>query len=182
MRDIFAGQMLRSSSSASTLAVLPGYSLLQDEALNWLRPAIAAINQYACCKNTYFTEKTWKDEMDTCMLCHEELPKMHKIIWGTSKNAHNPTRNFQICTNSHEELPKMHKIPWLTSNNAQNPMRNFQNVHNPMRNSQICTILRGTSKNAQNPTRNIQNCTKSHEELPKMLKITWGTSKIHKIP
>jgi hypothetical protein len=117
-----------------------------------------------------------------CTKFHEELPKMHKFIWGTSKNAHNPTRNFQICTNSHEELPKMYKIPWLTSNNAQNPMRNFQNVHNPMRNSQICTILRGTSKNAQNPTRNIQNCTKSHEELPKMLKITWGTSKIHKIP
>jgi hypothetical protein len=45
-------------------------------------------------------------------------------------------------------------------------------IFGPMRISQICTILRGTSKNAQNPTRNIQNCTKSHEELPKMIKIT----------
>jgi hypothetical protein len=70
-----------------------------------------------------------------------------------------------------EVPPKMHKISWLTSNNAQNPTRNFQNIHNPMRNSQICTILRGTSKNAQNPTRNFQICTKSHEELPKMLCI-----------
>jgi hypothetical protein len=30
------------------------------------------------------------------------------ILRGTSKNAQNPTRNFQICTKSHEELPKMH--------------------------------------------------------------------------
>ena len=25
--------------------------------LKWLQSAIAAINQYACCKNTYFVEK-----------------------------------------------------------------------------------------------------------------------------
>ena len=148
-------------------------------------------------QNTYFVEKKWKDEMDTCMLCHEEIPKKHKIheelpkmdkiIWRTSKNAQNPIKNFKICTKSHEVLPKMHKIPWLTSNNAQNSMRNFQNVHNPMRNSQICTILRGTSKKhkvprvtskiAQNPMRNFQKCTKSLEELPKMHKIPRGTSK-----
>ena len=126
MRDIFARQMLRSASFPSTLAVLPQYSLLQDEALNWLRPAIAAINQYACCKNTYFTEKTWKDEMDTCMLCHEEIPKMHKIPRGTSKNAQNYMRNFQKCTKSHEELPNMHKIPRGTSKNPQNPMIDFE--------------------------------------------------------
>jgi hypothetical protein len=114
---------------------------LQDDILNWLQQEIAAINQYECCKNTYFVEKKWKDEMDMCMLCHEEIPKMHKNTWGTSKNAQNSMRNFQKCTKSHEDLPKMHKIPWLTSNNAQNPMRYFQNVHNPMRNSQICTIL-----------------------------------------
>jgi hypothetical protein len=164
------------------LALLPGYSWLQDDVLNWLQPAIAAINQYACCKNTYFVEKRWKDEMDTCMLCHEEIPKMHKIPWGTSKNAQNDMRNFQIWTKSHEDLPEMHKIPWLTSNNAQNPTRNFQNVHNPMKNSQICTksykelpkmpkISRGTSKTAQNHTRNFQKCTKLDEELPNMHKI-----------
>ena len=151
MRDIFARKMLRSASSASTLAVLPGYLWLQDDVLNWLQPAIAAINQYTCCKNTYFVERKWKDEMDTCILC--KIPKLYKIPWGTSKNAQNDMRNFQKCTKSHEDLSKMHKIPWLTSNNAQNPMMNCQNVHNPMRNSQIYTILRGTSKNAQNPTR-----------------------------
>ena len=26
--------------------------------LKWLQPAIAAINQYACCKNTYFVGKS----------------------------------------------------------------------------------------------------------------------------
>jgi hypothetical protein len=33
-----------------------------------------------------------------CTKSHEELPKMHKMIWGTSKNAQNPMRNFQKCT------------------------------------------------------------------------------------
>jgi hypothetical protein len=50
---------------------------------------------------------------------HEELRKMHKIQRGTSKNAQNQRRSFQICTKSHENLPKMHNIPSLTSNNAQ---------------------------------------------------------------
>ena len=183
MRDIFARQILQSTSSASTLAVLTGYSWLQDDVLNWLQPAIAAINQYACCKNTYFAEKKVKGSNG----------HVYPLPWGNSKNAQNPTRNFQICAKSHEGLPNMHKISWLTSNNAQNPTRNFQNIHNPMRNSQICTILRGTSKNEQNPTRNFQICTKSHEELPKMHKIPRGTSKnaqksheklpnMHKIP
>jgi hypothetical protein len=45
------------------------------------------------------------------MLCHEEIPKMHKIPCGTSKNAQNHMRNFQKCTKSHEELPNVHKIP-----------------------------------------------------------------------
>jgi hypothetical protein len=35
------------------------------------------------------------------------------ILWGTSKNAQNPMRNFQLGTKFHEDLPKMHKIPWL---------------------------------------------------------------------
>jgi hypothetical protein len=48
----------------------------------------------------------------------------------------------------------MHKIPWVTSKNA---MKNF--------------------KNAQNPMRNFQKCKTSNEELPKMYKISWGTSK-----
>jgi hypothetical protein len=30
-------------------------------------------------QNTYFVEKKGRDEMDMCMLCHEEIPKMHKI-------------------------------------------------------------------------------------------------------
>jgi ATP phosphoribosyltransferase len=141
MRDIFARQMLQSTSSASTLVVLPGYSWLQDDVLNWLQPAIVAINQYACCKNTYFVEKKWKDEMDTCILRHEEIPKMHKIPRGTSKNAQHYMRNLQKCTKSHEEIPNMHKIP------------------------------RGTSKNAQHYMRNLQKCTKSHEEILNMHKI-----------
>jgi hypothetical protein len=44
-----------------------------------------------------------------------ELLKMHKIPRGTSKYAHNPMRNSQICT-----------ILRGTSKNAQNPTRNFQ--------------------------------------------------------
>jgi hypothetical protein len=35
---------------------------------------------------------------------------MHKIRGRTSKNAQNPTRNFQKCTKSQEKLPNMHKI------------------------------------------------------------------------
>jgi hypothetical protein len=162
MRDIFTRQMLRSTSSASTLAVLSGYSWLQDDVFNWLQPAITTSNQYVCCKNTYFVEKKWKDEMDMCMLCHEEiqkctksheeLPKMHNMIWGTSKNAQNPMRNFQMCTKSHEDLPKIHKIPWLTSNNAQNPMRNFQKCTKSHDWLQIMQkIPRWSSENAQNP-------------------------------
>jgi hypothetical protein len=42
---------------------------------------------------------------------HIELPKMHKIPWGTYKSAQNPTRNIQKCTKSQEKLPNMHKIP-----------------------------------------------------------------------
>jgi hypothetical protein len=44
---------------------------------------------------------------------HEELPNMHKIPPESSRNAQNPTRNFQKGTKSHKELPKMHKIPFL---------------------------------------------------------------------
>jgi hypothetical protein len=61
-------------------------------------------------------------------------PKMHKIQRGTSKNAQNPTRNFQKCTKSQEKLPNMHKIPRGSSENAQNLIMNFQNSHNPTRN------------------------------------------------
>jgi hypothetical protein len=64
--------------------------------------------------------------MDMCMLCHEEIPKMHKIPWGTSKNAQNYMRNFQKCTKCHEELPIRHKIPRGSSENAQNPMIDFK--------------------------------------------------------
>jgi hypothetical protein len=32
-------------------------------------------------------------------------------IRGTSKNAQNHRRSFQICTKSYEDLPKMQKIP-----------------------------------------------------------------------
>jgi hypothetical protein len=39
-----------------------------------------------------------------------------------------------------------------------------------------------SAHNAQNPTRNFQKYTKSHEELPNMHKIPWGSSKMHKIP
>jgi len=57
---------------------------------------------------------------------HEEIPKIHKIPWGTSKNAQNYMRNFQKCTKSHEEHPNMHKIPRGSSENAQNPMIDFE--------------------------------------------------------
>ena len=126
MRYIFARQMLQSTSSASTLVVFPGYSLLQDDVFNWLQPAIVAINQYACCQNTYFVEKKWKDEMDTCILCHEEIPKMYKIPRGTCKNAQHYMRNLQKCKTSHEEIPNMHKIPRESSENAQNLMINLE--------------------------------------------------------
>ena len=46
---------------------------------------------------------------DTCVLCHEEFPKMHKIPRGTFKNTQNITRNCQIWTKSHEEVPKCTK-------------------------------------------------------------------------
>ena len=84
-------------------------------------------NQSVCMlQNTYFVEKKGRDEMDMCMLCHEEIPKMHKIPWGTSKNAQNYMRNFQKCTKCHEELPIRHKIPRGSSENAQNPMIDFK--------------------------------------------------------
>jgi hypothetical protein len=35
---------------------------------------------------------------------------------------------------------------------------------------------------AQNPTRNFKKCTKLYEEIPKMHKITQGTSKMYTIP
>ena len=139
MRDIFARQMLR---SASTLAVLPGYAWLLDDILNWLQPAIAAINQYACCKNTYFVEKKVKGSNG----------HVYPLPWGNSKNAQNPTRNFQKCTTLYEKLTTMHKIP------------------------------RGTSKYAQNPTRIFQKCTKSHDWLRIMHKILWLTAKMYTIP
>jgi hypothetical protein len=63
--------------------------------------------------------------MDTCILCHEEIPKMHKIP-RTSKNAQNYMRNFQKCSKSNEELPNMHNIPRGSSENAQNPMIDFE--------------------------------------------------------
>jgi hypothetical protein len=53
-----------------------------------------------------------------CMLYHEEIPKMHKIPWGTSKCAKNPMRIFQKCTKSHDWLRIMHKILWLTAKNC----------------------------------------------------------------
>jgi hypothetical protein len=42
---------------------------------------------------------------------HEELPKRHKIPQRTSKNAQNPMRNFQKCTNSQEKLPAFLEVP-----------------------------------------------------------------------
>jgi lysozyme family protein len=39
--------------------------------------------------------------------------QIYTIPRGTSKNAQNPRKNFQICTKSHRDLPKMHKIPWI---------------------------------------------------------------------
>ena len=148
---------------------------------------------------------------------------MQKISWGTSKNAQNPRRNFQICTKCHEDLPKMHKISWLISNNAQNPTRIFRKCtksHDWLRIlhkilwvtaimytipwgtlkyaqsyeelPKMHKIPRCTSKTAQNHMRNFQNCTKSHDVLPKLYKITRnfqkGTKshkellKMHKIP
>jgi predicted esterase len=64
--------------------------------------------------------------MDTCILCHEEIPKMYKIPRGTSKNAQHYMRNLQKCKTSHEEIPNMHKIPRESSENAQNLMINLE--------------------------------------------------------
>jgi hypothetical protein len=51
---------------------------------------------------------------------------MHKISGGISKNAQNPSRNFQKCPKSQEKLSNMHKIPRGSSENAQNPMNDFK--------------------------------------------------------
>jgi hypothetical protein len=52
--------------------------------------------------------------------------QIYTIPRGTSKNAQNPTRNFQKCPKSQEKLPNMHKIPRGSSENAQNPMIYFK--------------------------------------------------------
>jgi hypothetical protein len=54
------------------------------------------------------------------------IPKIYTIPRETSKNAQNPTRNFQQCPKSQEKLPNMHKIPRGYSENAQNPMIDFE--------------------------------------------------------
>ena len=74
-------------------------------------------NQSVCMlqKHVFCREKVkgWNEQ--ECTKSHEELPKMHKIIWGNSKNAQNPTRNFQKCTTLYEKHTTMHKIPRGTS-------------------------------------------------------------------
>jgi hypothetical protein len=83
-----------------------------------------------------------------CTKLYEELPKMLKIQWGTSKYAQHPTRIFRKCTKSHDWLRIMHKIPWGTSKMYTIPRGSLKYAQSYEELPKMHKIPRGTSKTA----------------------------------
>jgi hypothetical protein len=116
-----------------------------------------------------FVIKGWRFEMvaasdsrnqSACMLqkhifCRQKVKgwneHVYALPWGNSKNAQNPTKNFQICTKSHEDLSKMHKIPWGTSKIYTIPWGTLKYAQFYEELPKMHKIPRGSSENAQNP-------------------------------